>query len=186
MTCPRPLDPIDAEALASGAEPVLAADAALHAAACPACDARIQDARSLLEALDGLSEPPEAVSGLADRVMRLRAFSSRERRTYALWNAPVLLTAATAVSGTALLALPTLTAAEQISLGAAASAPLVGLIRSAPRWAADLVALAPRGLEALSQGLRQEGSALGWAALLLLLPLGFGLSRVLARVPGRR
>jgi hypothetical protein len=186
MTCPRPLDPIDAEALASGAEPVMAADAARHAAACSACGARIEAARSLLQALDGLSGPPEAVSGLADRVMRLRAFSPRERRTYALWNAPVLLTAATAVSGTALLALPTLTAAEQISLGAAASVPLVGLIRSAARWAADFAAFAPRGLEALSQGLRQEGGVLGWAALLLLLPLGFGLSRVLARVPGRR
>jgi hypothetical protein len=185
MTCSRPLDPIDAEALASGAEPVLAADAARHAADCPACGARIEAARSLLEALDGLSGPPEAVSGLADRVMRLRAFSRRERRTYALWNTPVLLTAATAVSGTALLALPGLTAAEQISLGAAASAPLVGLFRSAGRWAADLLALAPRGLEALSQGMRQEGQ-LGWWALLLLLPLGFGLSRVLARVPGRR
>ena len=31
---------------------------------------------ALLEALDGLSGPPEAVSGLADRVMRLRAFSA--------------------------------------------------------------------------------------------------------------
>ena len=106
MTCPRPLDPIDAEALASGAEPVLAADAARHAAGCESCGARIEAARSLLDALDGLSGPPEAVSGLADRVMRLRAFSRRERRTYALWNTPVLLTAATAVSGTALLAFP--------------------------------------------------------------------------------
>ena len=185
MTCHRPLDPIDAEALASGAEPVLAADAARHAADCAACGARIGAARSLLQALDGLSGRPEAVSALTERVMRLRAFSPRERRTYALWKAPVLLTAATAISGTALLALPGLTAAEQISLGAAASAPLVGLYRSAARWAADLLALTPRGLEALSQGLRQENH-LGWWALLLLVPLGFGLSRVLARVPGRR
>lgn len=185
MTCPRPLDPIDAEALASGAEPVLAADAAGHAAGCPACAARVEAARSLLEALDGLSGAPDAVSGLADRVMRLREFSSRERRTYALWNTPVVLTAATAVSGTALLALPGLTASEQISLGVAAAAPVASLYRAAARWAADLLALAPRGLEALSQGLRQEGH-LGWWALLLLLPLGFGLSRVLVRAPGRR
>ena len=186
MTCPRPLDPIDAEALASGGEPVLAPDAARHAAGCPACSARIEAAGRLLAALDGLSGPPEAISALAERVMRLRTFSARERRTYALWNAPILLTAATAVSGTALLALPSLTAAEQISLGAAASAPVVGLYRSALRWAADLLALAPRGLEALAQGLRQDAGVLGWAALLLLLPLGFGLSRVIARVPGRR
>ncbi len=185
MPCPRPLDPIDAEALASGAEPVFAADAGLHAAGCRPCGERIVAARALLEALDGLSGPPESLSVLADRVTRLRAFSRRERRTYALWNAPVLLTAGLAASGTALLALPALTAAEQISLGAAASAPLIGLARSAARWAGDLIALAPRGLAALSQGMRQEGS-LGLIALVLLVPLGLALTRVLARVPGRR
>jgi hypothetical protein len=184
-SCQRPLDPIDAEAVAAGAEPVFAADAALHVAACAACAAKIDAARGLLEALDGLSGPSDALAGLADRVTRLRAFSRRERRTYALWNAPVLLTAGLAGSGAALLALPALTAAEQVSLGAAASAPLLGLARSAMRWAAELLALAPRGLEALSQGMRQEGT-IGLMALALLLPLGFALSRVLARVPGRR
>ena len=183
--CQRPLDPIDAEAVAAGADPVFAADAALHGAGCAGCRAKIEAARGLLEALDGLSGASGAVSGLADRVTRLRAFSRRERRTYALWNAPVLLTAGLAGCGTALLALPALTAAEQVSLGAAASAPLVSLARSAARWGADVVALAPRGLEALSQGMRQEGT-MGLAALVLLVPLGFALSRVLARVPGRK
>jgi len=185
MPCQRPLDPIDAEALAAGAEPVFRADAAGHAAACAACSARVDAARALLEALDGLSAPPEALSVLADRVTRLRTFSSRERRTYALWNAPVLLTAGLAASGTALLALPALTAAEQVSLGAAAAAPVIGLARSAARWVADLAALAPTALEALSQGMRQDAT-LGVAALVLLAPLGFALTRVLARVPGRR
>ena len=183
--CQRPLDPIDADAVAAGAEPVFAADAVAHGAACLACGARIEAARGLLEALDGLAGPAEALPRLADRVTRLRAFSHRERRTYALWNAPVLLTAGLAGTGVALLTLPTLTAAEQISLGAAASAPLLGLARSAARWAGDLLALAPRGLEALSQGMRQEGT-LGLVALLLLVPLGFALTRVLARVPGRK
>ena len=183
--CQRPLDPIDAEAVAAGAEPIFAADAALHGAGCNTCRAKIDAARGLLEALEGLSGPSDAVSGLADRVNRLRAFSRRERRTYALWNGPALLTAGLAGSGVAMLALPALSAAEQISLGAAASAPLVSLARSAARWGADLVALAPRGLEALSQGLRQEGTV-GLAALVLLVPLGFALSRVLARVPGRK
>jgi hypothetical protein len=183
--CQRPLNPIDAEAVAAGAEPVFQADAALHGAGCAACGARIEAARSLLEALDGLSGPSEAISGLADRVTRLRAFSRRERRTYALWNAPVLLTAGLAGSGVALLSLPALTATEQISLGAAASAPLVLLARSAARWVSELLALSPRGLEALSQGMRQEAT-MGLAALVLLVPLGFALSRVLARVPGRR
>lgn len=184
-TCQRPLDPLDAEAVAAGAEPVFEADAALHGAECAACGARIEAARGLLQALDGLSAPSEAIAGLANRVMRLRAFSRLERRTYALWNGPVLLTAGLAGSGLALLSLPGLTATEQISLGAAASAPLVSLVRSGSRWASELLALAPRGLEALSQGLRQDAT-LGVAALVLLVPLGLGLSRVLARVPGRR
>jgi hypothetical protein len=183
--CQPPIDPIDAEAVAAGVEPVFAADAALHGAACAACAGKIEAARGLLEALDGLSAPSTGLSGLADRVTRLRAFSRRERRTYALWNAPVLLTAGLAGSGMALLALPSLTATEQISLGAAAAAPLVGLGRSAVRWASELLALAPRGLDALSQGMHQEAT-LGLAALVLLVPLGFALSRVLARVPGRR
>ena len=57
--------------------------------------------------------------------------------------------------------------------------------RSGARWASDLLALAPRGLEALSQGMRQE-ALLGLAALVLLVPLGLALTRVLARVPGRK
>jgi hypothetical protein len=183
--CYRPLDPIDAEALAAGAEPVFAADAAVHAAGCAACGARIEAARGLRDALDGLPGPVEGLSGLAYRVTRLRSFSRRERRTYALWNAPVLLSAGLAGAGTALLTLPTLTAGEQVSVGIAASAPLLALARSAARWAGDLLALAPRGLDALSQGMRGEGS-LGLVALALLVPVGLALSRVLVRAPGRR
>jgi hypothetical protein len=183
--CYRPLDPIDADALAAGAEPVFAADAAVHAAGCAACGARIEAARGLRDALDGLPGPVEGLSGLADRVTRLRSFSRRERRTYALWNAPVLLSAGLAGAGTALLTLPALTAGEQVSVGIAASAPLLALARSAARWAGDLLALAPRGLDALSQGMRGEGS-LGLVALALLVPVGLALSRVLVRAPGRR
>ena len=178
--CPRPLDPIDAEAVAAGAEPLFAADAAAHARECPACQSLIAAARSLSEALEGVYEPIDAVPGLADRVTRLRAFSRRERRTYALWNAPVLLTAGLSVAGFALLALPALTASEQVSIGAAALTPLLALARSVAGWASDLVRLAPTGLEALSEGMRSDGS-LGFVALRLLPPLGFGLRRVLAR-----
>lgn len=183
--CLRPLDPIDADALAAGAEPVFAADAAAHAAGCGACGARIEAARGLLTALDGLVPPVEGLQGLAERVTRLRAFSTPERRTYALWNAPVLLTAGLAGAGTALLTLPALTAGEQVSLGIAASAPLFALVRSAGRLATDLFALAPKGLDALSQGMRGEGT-LGLVALALLVPVGLALSRVLVRAPGRR
>ena len=121
--CPRPLDPIDAEAVAAGAEPLFAADAAAHARECAPCQGLIAAARDLSEALEGALEPAEAAPGLADRVTRLRAFSRRERRTYALWNTPVLLTTGLSVAGLALLALPALTATEQVSLGAAALTP---------------------------------------------------------------
>ena len=183
--CQRPLDLIDAEALACGADPVFAADAALHASGCQACAASVEAARGLLAALDGLSGASEAVGGLADRVTRLRAFSARERRTYALWNPPVLLTAGLAGVGLGLLSLPMLTAAEQVSLGAAATVPLLALARGASRLVLDLASLAPAGLEALSQGLRQDAT-MGVAALVLLVPMGLGLLRVLARVPSRR
>jgi hypothetical protein len=183
--CPRPLDPIDAEAVAAGAEPILAPDAAAHAAACPTCGERVRAAEALPRALDGLSERVEGLAGLADRVTRLRAFSPRERRTYALWKAPVLLDLALGVGGVALLALPALTASEQVSVGAAALAPALALARSASGWALDALRVAPSGLEALSEGLRGQ-SGLGLAALALLIPAGLGLRRVLARVPGRR
>ncbi len=183
--CPRPLDPIDAEAVAAGVEPLFASDAASHARECPGCQARIAAARALSVALEEISGASEPVAGLPERVTRLRSFSRRERRTYALWSAPVLLTAGLWVAGVALLALPALTASEQASLGAAALAPLLALGRSALRWAADLARLAPTGLEALSEGMRQDG-VLGFAALLLLPPLTLGLRRVLSRAPGRR
>jgi predicted anti-sigma-YlaC factor YlaD len=183
--CPRPLDPIDAEAVAAGAEPLVAPDAAAHARECPGCQALIVAARAVSEALEGVSGVSEPVGGLAERVTRLRAFSRRERRTYALWNAPVLLNLALAISGLAVLALPVLSASEQASLGAAAAAPLLALLRSAIRWSADLVRLAPTALEALSEGMRQEGG-MGLVALLLLPPLSLGLSRIMARASGSK
>ena len=187
--CPRPLDPIDAEAVAAGAEPLVAPDAAVHARECAGCQTLIVAARALSEALEGLSGAAEPVrpevAGLAERVTRLRAFSRRERRTYALWNAPVVLNAFLGISGLALLALPALTASEQASLGAAAAVPVLALARSAVRWAADLLQLAPTALQALSEGMRQDG-AMGIVALVLLPPLALGLGRVLARAPGRK
>jgi len=192
--CPRPLDPLDAEAIASGAEPVFASDAAVHARDCVPCQASIDAARGVSGALDGAFrgvESPEELRGLAmpgglwERVNRLRSFSARERRTYALWQAPVLLTAGLVASGFGLLALPVLRAADQVSLWAAASLPLSGLLRGGARWATDVVRLAPTGLDALSDGLRQD-RVLGLAALALLVPLSLGLRRVLARASARR
>jgi hypothetical protein len=141
-------------------------------------------ARAISEALEGLSgasdAPEPRVANLAERVTRLRPFSRRERRTYALWNAPVLLNLGVGFAGLTLLALPALTASEQASLGAAAAAPVLALARSAIRWASDLLRVAPTALEALAEGMRQDGG-LGLVALLLLPPLSLGLARVVAR-----
>jgi hypothetical protein len=183
--CHRPLDPIDAEAVAAGAEPVWAPDAARHTAECPTCGQLVRSVQALSEELEGLSGDGEPIAGLSDRVIRLRPFSGRERRTYALWRGPLGLDAVVAAGGIALLALPLLTASEQVALGTAALTPLLALARSAARWLTDLLRAAPVGLEALSEGLRTQ-SALGVAALLLLLPAGLGLSRVLSRVSSRK
>jgi len=184
--CPRPLDPIDAEAVAAGAEPVFAADAASHARVCAPCQTRIVAARALAEALEAACGSPEPIAGLAERVTRLRAFSGQERRTYALWNAPVLLTAGLFGAGLGLLVYPyAVTASEQVSLGAVALAPLTALVRAAALWASDLLRVAPASLQALSDGMRQE-SAIGLAALAFLAPLSLGLNRILSRAPGRR
>jgi hypothetical protein len=183
--CHRPLDPIDVEAVAAGADPVVSRDAARHIEACDPCRVRVEASEALLKALEGLPDGPAPVPDLVRRVTRLRPFSKRERRTYALWKIPTLLSFGLGVSGFALLARPVLTASEQASAGAAALVPLLALVRSTARWAIDLVTLAPMGLQALSQGLRQD-SGIGLAALGLLLPLALGLRRVLARAPGRR
>lgn len=183
--CPRPLDPIDAEAIAAGAVPLFAPDSAAHAASCAACGAAVLRARLLSEDLDGLAAVSFPVPDLSGRVVRLRAFSPRERRTYALWRTPVLLTGALAVGGLTLLSVPALTAADQAGLGGAALVPLVGFFRSLARWAPDLVRSAPTGLQALSEAFTAE-RAVGVAALLLLLPSAFGLTRVFSRARSRR
>lgn len=140
---------------------------------------------ALSESLEGLSESSEAVSGLPERVVRLRAFSRRERRTYALWQSAILLDLLLFAAGFVLLALPALTASDQLTLGAAALAPLLALARAAASWAIESTRVAPAGLEALSAGLRGQ-TVLGLAALLLLVPAALGLRRVLSRVAGRR
>ena len=183
--CLRPLDPIDVEAVASGTEPPVAPDAAGHAAACASCGAAVEMARGLAQALERLSREVPAVPDLTPRIIRLRTFSVRERRTYALWRAPILLSAATAAGGLGLLLAPNLTAGDQAGLGTAALVSIVAFVRSLARWAPALVRSAPSGLEALSDVLHQE-RLVGLVSLLLLVPAGLGLRRAFARARGRR
>ena len=182
--CQRPLDENEVEALASGS-PAGRSDAAAHAAVCPRCGAAVHAARALDALLEG-SEPAEAVepAALADRVLRVRPFSRRERTSFAVWGAPLLLLSALTVSGLALVAGGVPAAGEGAGLGAAGVTAAAALARAGARWTADFVATAPAGLAGLSEILR--GTAAGWSALLLLVPAAFGLRRALARAAARR
>lgn len=183
--CSRPLDPIDAEAVASGAEPLFAADAAAHAAVCEACGASVDRSKALTLALEGLPGLAGPLPDLADRVTRLRSFSSKERRTYALWRAPLLLSGALGAGGLALLVGPSLSAGEQAGLGASALAPIFAFGRSLTRWGSELVRVAPSGLDALADALSGQRT-LGLVSLLVLVPSLLGLTRVFARARSRR
>ena len=185
--CARPLDPLDAEALASGAAPVFAGDAADHARLCPACAAAVSEAARLARALDELGEFPAAPgadivesSDLAGKVARIRPFSRRELADFSLWRGACLFSAALFFSGLLLLLLPGVTAREQTGLALAALAPFAALLRATVRSLVEIAAASPAGLEALSQALRGE-SALGLACLLLLAPIFWGFSRALVR-----
>ena len=186
--CACPLDPLDVEALASGAAPVHSADAREHARACSPCAERICAAAAFAGELDGLGgfpaeEPAAALENLPDfsgRVLRLRPFSRRERRDFALWRGPCLLAATLFFSGLIALALPGISARDQAGLAAAAIAPLAALVRASVRWLRDVAVASPTALEALGQAMRRE-QAIGFACLLLLAPVVWGFRRAFAR-----
>ena len=186
--CTRPLDPLDAEAIASGSAPVFAADAAEHARNCPSCGRTVSDAASLSREIDSLGEPrtgepPAVFAGVADlagSVLRLRPFSRREQRDFALWRGPCLFAAALFFSGLLVLILPGISASEQAGLAAAALAPLLALLRAGARSLWELASAWPAGLEALGEAMRGE-QTLGLACLVVLAPVLFGFRRALAR-----
>ena len=178
--CARKIDPLDAEAVASGIEPMLAADAAAHAAACPECGALVAEAGRIGSELSGLTqadqiEPP---AGFSSRILRLRPFSRRERLAASLWAGPAAFSVGLFGAGVALLGLQGGFGASGVGLGALL--PAAGVLRSLGRWLGELRQVAPAGLESLSEALRRE-QTLGLAAALLFVPLAFGLKRVLAR-----
>lgn len=191
--CPTPLDPIDSEALASGDEPVFrsSAEASAHVAACPSCAAGVERARALLASLltaptasAGLVTPSAGLPDLADRVIRIRPFSRRERRSVRLWGPPAAFGVVLFGTGVGLLAAPGLAARDQAGIAFALLAPVAGLARALVRAAADAVASAPAGWQALADAARGQAT-LGLASLLLLGPAGFALRRVLARARAR-
>jgi hypothetical protein len=180
------LDSLDVEAIASGAP--VESSAREHARACPACTQRVAAAAAFAGELDGLGGFPafESPAGLgpmpdfAARILRLRPFSRRERRDFALWRGPCLLAAGLFFSGLVALALPGLSAREQAGLSAAALAPLAALVRAWARWLTDVAVASPAALQALGQALRGERTV-GFACLLLLAPVVWGFKRAFAR-----
>jgi len=181
--CSNPLDPSEIEALASGETPA-GTGAAEHAARCVPCGQAVRRAEGLEDLLEqAISLSPPTPSDLADRVLRIRPFSRAERRSLAIWRAPLLLLAGMTASGTAMVA-GLASGREQVGLAAAMLGSLAGLARACVRWLADLSRSAPSGLDALAQVLRP--TSVGWVALLLLLPAVLALRKVLARASARR
>src|SRR5262249_59903184 len=82
--CDRPLDPIDAQAVALGGGLSSKSDAADHARSCPSCQTLVEEASHLSAEIEALPAPA-APADIADRVIRLRPFSHRERRTFRIW-----------------------------------------------------------------------------------------------------
>jgi hypothetical protein len=183
VSCSRPLDGIDIEALAADTEPLVAPDAAEHALRCPECGRAVEAERRLTRELEE-GPGPDVPGALAARVLRLRPFSSRERTSLSLWGPPVLF-AGVVFAGGAIVLAPGLAAGEQAGLFFSALASAAAVARAAWRAAADLASTAPAGLTALSEAFRAE-RAVGLAALALLLPAGLGLRRALARARARR
>jgi hypothetical protein len=178
--CSNPIDPIDAEALAAGAEPVLAPDAGAHVRECLACQERVESAGQFTLRLE---EPlPDRGPGpdLVERVLRLRAFSRREKRDFTLWRGAAALAVGVFFAGLLLASLPALTGREQADLGLAAAAPLLALFRSLARSLANGAATAPAALDALAQSFRGQ-SSIGVFALALLAPVLLGFRWALAR-----
>ncbi|MEP6767096.1 MAG: hypothetical protein ABJC61_00400 [Acidobacteriota bacterium] len=187
--CPRPLDPLDAEALAAGESSILAGDASAHASGCAPCAAAVEDARALLARLEAISGSadvalPPGATDLAARVVRIRPFSARERRSLRLWAPPAGGGLLVFTAGFALLAAPGLTAGDQAALGLFALTPFAGLARAALRSFSDALSAAPAAWEALSSAARLQ-APLGALALLLLAPAAFAFRRVLVRAARR-
>ena len=186
MPCPSPLDPLDIEALAAGADPVISDRAAHHAAACSPCAGAVGRAQALAAELERLEEElPPLPADFVDRILRVRPFSSSERRRFSLWRVPLATAAAVFATGVVLLGVPVLTGREQAGLSAALLGPAAGLLRAMARSAAEAVALAPASFDALSSVLRGNLGT-GLLLLLLLLPASFGLRRAVARARSPR
>ncbi len=177
--CNRPLDWRDIEALAAGKDAPVAPDAAEHGRVCASCRQAVDGEAILVAELGRMAEPAHP-EDLSDRVLRLRGFSRRERLSLSIWAAPWLLCGLVFAGGVLMLA-PSLAPTEQAGLLLAAGASAGAVFRAVLRTLTDLATSAPAGLDVLSTAFRGDRT-LALAALAMLLPVGLGLRRALARV----
>jgi hypothetical protein len=176
--CDRPLDWRDIEALGAGGQPPVAADAAEHARGCPACRVAVETEAALVQELGRIAGGPRS-EDLSDRVVRLRGFTRRERLSPSVWGVPWLFCVSIFAAGVFIVA-PALAPGEQAGLLLAAAGSAGAILRAALRTLADLATSAPAGLDALSTAMRGDRTV-ALAALAMLLPVGLGLRRALAR-----
>jgi hypothetical protein len=175
LSCTRPLDALDLEALASGEEPVLASDGRAHAAACPDCSRRLQAFRALDDWLADVSLPavPE---GFADGIERLRGFSPAESRSWRLWKVPAAIFAGLIAGSGFLLSFPALGAAEQAGFLAALALECKSLFL----WPLSVARSLPAAVSTLSDVLLRD-RPFAAVSILLMLPAGFAVTRLWAR-----
>jgi hypothetical protein len=179
VNCPRPIDPIDLEALASGERPCSAPDAAEHAAACPECGGRLEAFRRIQDWLEP-DEREQPTLDLVASVDRLRGLSRRELRQARLWKAPLAVIGALLAASAAFLAAPALTASENLGLLAALGGSLGAEWRALAAWPLDLWRSLPTAVSSLGEIAARDRTAAA-AAILLLVPLGFSFARLVAR-----
>jgi hypothetical protein len=179
MSCPRPLDTLDLEALASGEAPLFAPDAREHATGCSECGSRLAEARELAV---WLAEIPsvEVPARFASAVERLRAFSRREKWSVRLWGPPVAVVFALFAASAVALTLPVLRSSEHAHLLAALLAALLAEERTVLSWPGVFLRALPAEASALAEVLR-SARTLSAASILLLIPFGLAARRLFAR-----
>lgn len=175
MNCTRPLDALDLEALASGEAPILVPDAREHVQSCPDCGRRLDAFRALGEWLSDVSIPP-VPEGFVERIDRLRGFSAAEARSWRIWRVPALASAGLLAGSAVLLSLPAFSAGEQAGFLGTLALEWKSLLL----WPVSLLRSLPAAVAAFSDVLLRDR---GFAALsiLLMLPAGFGVTRLWAR-----
>lgn len=180
MSGDRCLDSLDLEALASGEAPLIAPDAAEHAAICAECGRRLEEFRSLGVWLSDPWPPERIAPAFAEGVERLRGYSRREKRSLRVWAAPIVAFCGLLASSALALALPVLSSTEQIRLWAALGSSFGREARSLILWPRLLLRTLPAGVSALGEVARGQ-RVFSAAAILLLLPVGFATRWVLGR-----